>query len=78
MMALAVITEIGIFLLISNVTPFILSHFWFSHKILGIPCLTCTIPKSKLFKEIQVFMSKMAFAVLVIIVEFSYKKDFNT
>lgn len=49
MVAVPVITEIGIFLLISNGTPYMLLHFCIPLNIWGILCIICSITESNRF-----------------------------
>lgn len=69
-----VVTEIGIFLIISN-EIFIFLHFWISCKVSDILCATGSIPESKRLRDIQVLMSNMTFVALGMILKIFYKND---
>lgn len=73
-----VITEIGIYMLFSNKTPHISLRFRRPYIILGIFRATYRIPNSKRFRDSQVSISVMMFTALEIIINFFFRKDFNT
>lgn len=64
---------------ISNRTRCILLHVWIPAKTSSTLRVTCSIPKSKRSKDIEVFLlpKKITFPALEIIIEFSYKKIFK-